>query len=289
MKRTAPHILLALFALFLVPAQAVAQDAPATLTEVVTVEGVTEYMLSNGLRVLLVPDQSKQTTTVNITYFVGSRHEAYGETGMAHLLEHLVFKGTPNHPNIPQELTERGTRPNGTTWFDRTNYFETFTATEDNLEWALDLEADRMVNSFQVERPLEVVVRRGERLEVVRAVEPGRAVGPRAPLRELLRNVGVIRCALEHQVLEEMGHAGLTVRLVPRSHEVRDVDRGRLFRLVRYEQDPEAVREHVLRDALDRYDLGQGRRLGLFLRYGPGRHGELEHGGRHEQGRGRAR
>jgi zinc protease len=85
---------------------------------------------------------------VNITYLVGSRHEGYGETGMAHLLEHLVFKGTPRHPNIPQELTERGASPNGTTWYDRTNYFETFAATEDNLEWALDLEADRMVNSF---------------------------------------------------------------------------------------------------------------------------------------------
>ena len=130
---------------------AVAQDVvtePATLTEGVTVEGVTEYALSNGLRVLLVPDASKQTATVNITYFVGSRHEAYGETGMAHLLEHLVFKGTPDHPDIPQELTERGARPNGTTWFDRTNYFETFTSTDENLEWALDLEADRMVNSF---------------------------------------------------------------------------------------------------------------------------------------------
>ena len=136
----------------MVPAsRALAQEAvaeAATLTEVATVEGVTEYTLSNGLRVLLVPDASKQTATVNITYFVGSRHEAYGETGMAHLLEHLVFKGTPDHPDIPQELTERGTRPNGTTWFDRTNYFETFTATDDNLEWALDLEADRMVNSF---------------------------------------------------------------------------------------------------------------------------------------------
>ena len=153
-SRFFPSSLLVLLALAMqLPASsaAVAQEAATeapTLTEVVTVEGVTEYLLSNGLRVLMVPDQSKQTATVNITYFVGSRHEAYGETGMAHLLEHLVFKGTPDHPDIPQELTERGTRPNGTTWFDRTNYFETFTATEDNLEWALDLEADRMVNSF---------------------------------------------------------------------------------------------------------------------------------------------
>ena len=116
--------------------------------KITTVEGITEYRLDNGLRFLLFPDPTKQTITVNITYLVGSKHENYGETGMAHLLEHLVFKGTPRHPNIPQELTEHGARPNGTTWTDRTNYFETFSATEENLRWALDLEADRMINSF---------------------------------------------------------------------------------------------------------------------------------------------
>jgi zinc protease len=123
--------------------------------KVTTVEGITEYRLENGLRVLLFPDNTKETITVNITYLVGSKHENYGETGMAHLLEHLVFKGTPRHPNIPQELTEHGARPNGTTWTDRTNYFETFKATEENLKWALDLEADRMVNSFISAKDLE--------------------------------------------------------------------------------------------------------------------------------------
>ena len=123
-----------------------AQDAE--LTQVASVEGITEYRLPNGLQVLLFPDASSPTTTVNVTYFVGSRHEGYGETGMAHLLEHLVFKGTPSHPNIPQELTEHGASPNGTTSFDRTNYFETFQSSPENLEWALDLEADRMINSF---------------------------------------------------------------------------------------------------------------------------------------------
>lgn len=123
--------------------------------KITTVEGITEYQLANGLRVLLFPDMTKETITVNITYLVGSKHENYGETGMAHLLEHLVFKGTPRHPNIPQELTERGARPNGTTWTDRTNYFETFRATEENLRWALDLEADRMVNSFIAKEDLD--------------------------------------------------------------------------------------------------------------------------------------
>jgi zinc protease len=152
----------ALLALFATSAAAQATKAPARpaqapvkATRVTTVEGITEYSLPNGLRVLLFPDQSKPTVTVNITYLVGSRHEGYGETGMAHLLEHLVFKGSTNHKNIPQELTDHGSRPNGTTWYDRTNYFETVPATDVNLDWALDLEADRMVNSFIAKKDLE--------------------------------------------------------------------------------------------------------------------------------------
>lgn len=132
-----------------------AQNLPKGVKKITSVEGITEYHLDNGLKVLLFPDASKPTATVNITYLVGSRHEGYGEAGMAHLLEHMVFKGTPKHPNIMQELTERGTRPNGTTWYDRTNYYETFSASDDNLKWALDLEADRMINSFIAKKDLE--------------------------------------------------------------------------------------------------------------------------------------
>ncbi len=136
--------------------QAASRARPAQrATKGASVEGITEYTLPNGLRVLLFPDASKPTVTVNITYLVGSRHEAYGETGMAHLLEHMVFKGTPCHEKIFQELTERGANPNGTTWFDRTNYFETLTSTADNLAWALDLEADRMTNSYIAKSDLE--------------------------------------------------------------------------------------------------------------------------------------
>lgn len=127
--------------------------APATLVS--SVEGITEYRLENGLRFLLFPDQSKQQITVNVTYLVGSRHESYGETGMAHLLEHLLFLGSTNHPEIDDELSERGAFANGTTWYDRTNYYETFPANEDNLAWALDLEADRMVNSFVAQEDLD--------------------------------------------------------------------------------------------------------------------------------------
>ena len=83
---------------------------------------------------------------------------------MAHLLEHLVFKGTPRHPNIPQELSQHGADPNGTTWTDRTNYYETFPASDANLTWALDLEADRMINSFIAQKDLvsEMTVVRNE-------------------------------------------------------------------------------------------------------------------------------
>ncbi len=131
------------------------ETLPPGVKKVTEVEGVTEYRLANGMQVLLAPDSSKPTTTVNVTYRVGSRMENYGETGMAHLLEHLMFKGTPHHPHITDELTKRGMRPNGTTWFDRTNYFETFAASENNLDWALHMEADRMVHSFIARKDLD--------------------------------------------------------------------------------------------------------------------------------------
>jgi zinc protease len=123
--------------------------------KVTEVEGISEYNLDNGLRVLLFPDQTKETVTVNVTYHVGSKHENYGETGMAHLLEHLVFKGSPKHKDIPAELSSHGARPNGTTWTDRTNYFETFSANEKNINWALSMESDRMVNSFIAKKDLD--------------------------------------------------------------------------------------------------------------------------------------
>ena len=115
---------------------------------VTSVEGIHEYALPNGLQVLLFPDRAQARATVNVTYRVGSMHENYGETGMAHLLEHLLFKGTPDHSDIPGDFAERGMSWNGTTWLDRTNYFESFEPAGDNLDWALRMEADRMVNSF---------------------------------------------------------------------------------------------------------------------------------------------
>jgi len=148
--------------------QAWAGDAPTTLPSAMpvatlpkgvtlgpSVEGITEYRLPNGLKVLLFPDSSRPTITVNVTYLVGSRFENYGETGMAHLLEHMMFKGSPKHPDITRQFQDRGMQFNGTTSFDRTNYYEVFQASQDNLDWALQMEADRMTHSFIAKKDLD--------------------------------------------------------------------------------------------------------------------------------------
>ncbi len=124
---------------------AVMAEPPA---KIASIEGVTEYRFANGARVLLFPEASRPTVTVNLTVLVGSRHEGYGESGMAHLLEHMVFKGTSQHPLIPKALRDHGASFNGTTNFDRTNYFETMPATDANLEFGIAMECDRLVNSF---------------------------------------------------------------------------------------------------------------------------------------------
>lgn len=121
-----------------------AQTTPKLIT---TVEGIKEYELSNGLRVLLMPDGSQTNIAVNIVYKVGSRHEGYGESGMAHLLEHMLFKQCKKFVDIKKAIAEKGASANGTTWYDRTNYYEILSASDENLRWAIDMESDRMVNS----------------------------------------------------------------------------------------------------------------------------------------------
>ncbi|KQQ86820.1 pitrilysin family protein [Massilia sp. Leaf139] len=128
---------------------------PKGVTLGASVEGITEYRLANGLKVLLFPDNSRPTVTVNVTYLVGSRHENYGETGMAHLLEHLLFKGSKKNPDITRQFADRGMDFNGTTSLDRTNYYEVFQASQENLDWALQMEADRMTGSFIAQKDLD--------------------------------------------------------------------------------------------------------------------------------------
>jgi zinc protease len=128
---------------------------PKGVSRFTTVEGVTEYRLANGLKVLLIPDQSIDTITVNVTYLVGSRQEGYGETGMAHLLEHLMFRGTPRFPNMQNDFLRIGARYNGSTSYDRTNYYETFSASGATLDRVLDIEADRMVHAPIAKKDLD--------------------------------------------------------------------------------------------------------------------------------------
>jgi len=119
---------------------------PAGVTKMASMGGITEYDYPNGLKVLLYPDPAEPKITLNVTYLVGSRHEGYGETGMAHLLEHMDFIETTNGRQIKNEITAHASNWNGTTNDDRTNYYETVPSTDENLKWALGLEADRMVN-----------------------------------------------------------------------------------------------------------------------------------------------
>ncbi|WP_431244630.1 M16 family metallopeptidase [Flavobacterium sp. P21] len=128
------------------------KETPKFITNV---EGVKEYSLKNGLKVLLIPDASQSNMVVNIVYNVGSRNEGYGEKGMAHLLEHMLFKSTKNLGDIKKMLSDKGGNANGTTWYDRTNYYEVFPSNDENLKWSIQMEADRMVNATILQTDLD--------------------------------------------------------------------------------------------------------------------------------------
>src|SRR4026209_566241 len=106
---------LTLVAVALVSALAavVAQTLPPGVQKMSSMGGITQYDFPNGLKVLLYPDAADPKITVNVTYLVGSRHEGYGESGMAHLLEHLNFISSTNNRNIKKELEDHGARWNG--------------------------------------------------------------------------------------------------------------------------------------------------------------------------------
>ncbi|MFV5702858.1 M16 family metallopeptidase [Flavobacterium sp. XS2P12] len=122
---------------------------------VTSVEGIKEYSLPNGLKILLIPDAAQSNVVVNIVYNVGSRNEGYGETGMAHLLEHMLFKRSSKFSEIKKAIADKGAEANGTTFYDRTNYYEILPATDENLKWALEMEADRMVTSAILQSDLD--------------------------------------------------------------------------------------------------------------------------------------
>lgn len=104
----------------------------------------TEHRLDNGLRVLLHRDPALPLVAINLWYHVGSRHERRGQTGLAHLFEHMLFQGsahvgTNGHFRHVQQV---GGVANGSTWYDRTNYYETLPSAQ--LDLGLWLESDRM-------------------------------------------------------------------------------------------------------------------------------------------------
>jgi zinc protease len=130
-------------------------------------DGVREFRLANGLKLLLVENRVAPVATFLVLYRVGSRNEAVGHTGATHLLEHMLFKGTPTFnkargTQVAATLQRVGADFNATTWYDRTNYFETVPS--DALELAVHLEADRMRNSFIADddRRSEMTVVRNE-------------------------------------------------------------------------------------------------------------------------------
>ncbi|CAN5665587.1 pitrilysin family protein [soil metagenome] len=103
-----------------------------------------QYRLDNGLRVVLSRDTSAPVVAVNLWYDVGSRNERPGRTGFAHLFEHMMFQGSENVPEMAHFalIEQAGGSLNGSTWLDRTNYYETLPA--HYLELGLWLESDRL-------------------------------------------------------------------------------------------------------------------------------------------------
>lgn len=134
-----------------------------------SVEGVTEYNWPNGFKALLIPDGTKSTVSVNLTVLAGSRQEDYGQHGMAHLFEHMLFKRTKKYASVKDELSKLGGHANGTTWVDRTNYYETFQADDARLAKAIDLEAQRLrsaiVSKDELQTEMTVVKNELERGE----------------------------------------------------------------------------------------------------------------------------
>ncbi|GAB3249479.1 M16 family metallopeptidase [Chitinimonas naiadis] len=107
--------------------------------------GISEFRLPNGLRILLAPDQTEPATSVLVAYGVGSRDEVPGEYGMAHILEHMLFKGSKRFGDDRPEYQRRGINWNAFTTVDNTVYSNNFVSNDETLAWLLAHEADRMM------------------------------------------------------------------------------------------------------------------------------------------------
>src|SRR5687768_15380124 len=162
-----------ILALALLAATTLTAALPPNVEEVETFRGITQYRLkSNGMTILLVPDHTSPVFTFMVVYHVGSRNEAPGNTGSAHLLEHMIFnKSTENfgrakgHKTFQEVLYEAGadfSSTNMTTWYDRMNGYSTLPS--DKLELAMKIEADRLGRALILdsERQSEMSVVRNE-------------------------------------------------------------------------------------------------------------------------------
>src|ERR671914_3121428 len=130
---------------------------------------VQEFVLDNGLKVLLLEDHKTPAVTFQVWYRVGSRNERDGKSGLAHFLEHMLFKGTPT--TGPEEysriIAKNGGQTNAFTSADVTVYFATMS--RDKIHIQLELEADRMVNALLDEEYFEAekrVIQEERRLRV---------------------------------------------------------------------------------------------------------------------------
>lgn len=158
-------------------------NALAQLSLVRTLDGISEYSLPNGLQVLLLLDASKPVATVNITYRVGSRHESAGETGSAHLLEHMLFKASGKVTNPKGEMGALGMRFNGTTSYDRTNFFASFLSSDEQstrrmdfmLGWLAGMMTQARFTRADLDSEMTVVRNEFERAQN----DPGRVLGER--------------------------------------------------------------------------------------------------------------
>lgn len=126
--------------------------------------GISAYRLPNGFKIILAPYPSAATARIELLVKTGSKLEGYGETGMAHLLEHMLFKGAGARANVKSDLTALGASWNGTTTADRTNYFEVIPAEPDKIDTALRIEADRFIRARFTQQDLksEMTVVRNE-------------------------------------------------------------------------------------------------------------------------------
>ena len=154
---------------------------------------VSRFTLSNGLRLVHLQDDSTEMVHVNLLYGVGAKNEEYEYTGIAHLLEHLLFEGTEKFPSFDEPLEAAGGDSNAYTNNDFTNYF--ISLPRRNAELAFCMEADRMCNISLDDEKVDV-----QRQVVMEEFKQGHLNKPYGD-----RHVGLAFAELIHDVMQLHG------------------------------------------------------------------------------------